>query len=167
MKSYLHLIDKNTTKNRNDVTPLFSHYKGFDSLVNDLVQPLKGKKIDLVACIDALGFILGTAIALKLKVGILPVRKKNKLPVKVDRMCFTDYTGKKKGLEIRQDIITQGTKILIVDEWIETGAQVAAAINLIEKRRGIVVGISTINIDDNESTRKITSKYNVYSVWEE
>ena len=55
--------------------------------------------------------------------------------------------------------------MLIVDEWIETGAQVSAAITLIEGQGAIVAGIATSNIDDNVQTRKIRSKYHVWSVW--
>lgn len=167
MKQYLRWIDRNTTGNRYDVTPLFSHHTDFDALIDDLVSCIAGTSIDLVACIDALGFILGTAIAQKLEVGILPVRKGGKLPVESDRTEFRDYTGQDKQLEIRRDILTQGSRVLIVDEWIETGAQVSAAITLIEGHGAIVAGIAAINMDDNDKTRLIRSRYKVFSVWEE
>jgi len=167
MKQYLHRIDRNTIGNRYDVTPLFSHHADFNALVDDLVEYVAGTTIDLVACIDALGFILGTAIAQKLEVGILPVRKGGKLPVESDSTEFRDYTGQDKQLEIRRDILSYGSRVLIVDEWIETGAQVSATITLIEDHGAIVAGIATINMDDNEKTRSISSKYKVYSVWEE
>ncbi len=166
MKDYLRRIDTHTKGNRYDVTPLFSHQADFNTLIDDLVFFVADKPIDLVACIDALGFILGTAIAQKLGVGILPVRKGNKLPVETDKIKFRDYTGEEKQLEIRQDILTQGMRVLIADEWIETGAQVSAAISLIENNGAIVAGILTINMDDNENTRQIRSNYEVYSVWE-
>ena len=167
MKSYLNKIDRNTNGNRYDVTPLFSDHKDFSELVEDLSACLAGTTVDLVACIDALGFILGTAIARKLKAGILPVRKGGKLPVKSDRIEFCDYTGLEKQLEIRRDILSSGTRVLVVDEWIETGAQVLAAIHLIEKQGGSIVGVAAINMDDNESTRLISSNYKVYTVWED
>lgn len=167
MKQYLRWIDRDTIGNRYDVTPLFSHHADFNALVDDLVECTAGTTVDLVACIDALGFILGTAIARKLEVGILPVRKGGKLPVESDRTAFRDYTGQDKQLEIRRDILSQGSRVLIVDEWIETGAQVSAAITLIESHGAIVAGIATINMDDNEKTRQISSRYKVYTVWEE
>jgi len=166
MKQYLRWIDTNTVGNRNDVTPLFAHPADFNELVDDLVACVAGTTVDLVACIDALGFILGTAIAQKLGVGILTVRKGGKLPVETDKMGFRDYTGQDKQLEIRRDILSQGARVLVVDEWIETGAQVSATITLIEGRGAIVAGIATINMDDNKKTRSIASKYKVWSVWE-
>ena len=167
MKQYLRWIDTNTTGNRNDVTPLFAHHEDFNELVDDLVARVAGTPVDLVACIDSLGFILGTAIAQKLEVGILAVRKGGKLPVETDQTEFRDYTGLTKQLEIRRDILTQGARVLSVDEWIETGAQVSAAITLIESQGATVAGIATINMDDNEKTRSIASKYKVWSVWAE
>ena len=165
MKEYLRWIDTDTTGNRNDVTPLFAHPEAFSALVDDLVVCVADTPVDLVACIDALGFILGTAIAQKLNVGVLAVRKGGKLPVEVDRVELRDYTGQDKHLEIRCDILTQGTRVLIVDEWIETGAQVSAAITLIEGQGAVVAGIATINMDDGERTRLIASKHKVWSVW--
>jgi len=167
MKNYLHRIDTNTIGNRCDVTPLFSHHADFNALVDDLISGIADTTVDLVACIDALGFILGTAIAQKLMVGILPIRKGGKLPVESDKTEFRDYTGEDKQLEIRRDILSQGLRVLIVDEWIETGAQVSAAITLIESYGAIVAGIAAINMDDNVKTRQISSKYEVYTVWEE
>ncbi len=63
MKDYLSKIDRNTTGNRFDITPLFADHSDFNALVDDLVALIKDTKIDFVACIDALGFILGAAIA--------------------------------------------------------------------------------------------------------
>ncbi|MFC1850602.1 phosphoribosyltransferase family protein [candidate division CSSED10-310 bacterium] len=166
MKRYLRRIDRNTAGNRYDITPLFSHFADFNALVDDLVASLSGTEIDLVAGIDALGFILGTALAQKLKVGIMPVRKGGKLPVESDRIAFRDYTGQTKELEIRRDVLCPGTRVLIVDEWIETGAQVTAAISLIEGCGALVAGIATINMDVNNSTEPISSKYKVHAVWE-
>ena len=122
MKNYLRWIDRNTTGNRCDVTPLFSHHADFNALVDDLAASVAVSPIDLVASIDALGFILGTAIAQKLGVGILPVRKGGKLPVESDRTEFRDYTGQDKQLEIRRDILSQGSRVLIVDECRKTGS---------------------------------------------
>jgi len=167
MKHYLRLIDRNTIGNRYDVTPLFSHHRDFNALVDDLVACVADTQVHLVACIDALGFILGTAIAQKLEAGILPVRKGGKLPVATESKTFCDYTGQFKTLEIRQDALAPGMRVLIVDEWMETGAQVSAAIDLIEGRQAIVVGIATICMDDNEKTRSIGSRYKVCAVWEE
>jgi adenine phosphoribosyltransferase len=161
------LIDTRTSGNRYDVTPLFSNPKAFNNLVEDLLDQLGDVEIDLVGCIDALGFILGTAIAQKLNCGVLAIRKGGKLPVETDGVEFKDYTGLKKQLEIRQDILFPEMKVLIVDEWIETGAQVAASIQLIETQGAQVAGILTIAMDENESTRQIKSNYRVIVAWKD
>lgn len=167
MKQYLRWIDTQTTGNRNDVTPLFAQIDSFNALVADLAACVEGVPLDLVACIDALGFILGTAIAQKLNVGILALRKSRKLPVEVDRIDFRDYSGLDKQLEIRRDILCPGQNVLVVDEWIETGAQVSAAIALIEGQGATVAGIATINMDVNQQTRRIASKYKIWSVMDD
>jgi adenine phosphoribosyltransferase len=155
MTSYLHLIDKNTRGPRYDVTPLFADYEAFTALVEDLSKSFDASDFDVVAGIDALGFILGTALALHFQKGFVPVRKGGKLPVEVDMCQFIDYTGHEKSLELRADAIKHGTRVLIVDEWIETGAQVKAAIQLIEGQGGVIAGIAAINIDENEATHSL------------
>lgn len=166
MRNYLQLIDTNTQGPRNDVTPLFADYEAFSSLVEDLIKLFVQVEFDYVIGIDALGFIVGTAIALRTKKGFVPIRKGGKLPVKTNAVDFVDYTGQRKSLELRIDAIAAETKVLIVDEWIETGAQVKAAIELVERQGGIVVGIATINIDDNADTRLIREKYQCHALWQ-
>jgi adenine phosphoribosyltransferase len=166
MRDYFQLIDTNTQGPRNDVTPLFADYEAFSSLVEDLIKPFAQVEFDYVMGIDALGFIVGSAIALRTKKGFVPIRKGGKLPVKTNAVDFVDYTGRRKSLELRTDAIAPKTKVLIVDEWIETGAQVKAAIELVERQGGIVIGIATINIDDNADTRLIREKYQCHALWQ-
>jgi len=163
-RDYLRLIDSDTSGNRCDVTPLFARPQAFAALIDDLAELIGSTPIDLVACIDALGFVLGTALAQRLGVGILTIRKGGKLPVQANRVTFRDYSGSEKELEIRRDILTTGQRVLIVDEWIETGAQVQAAIQLVEEQGAVVAGIATIHIDDNNHTQTLCSDYRVWSV---
>lgn len=165
MKDYLHLIDTQTPGPRCDVTPLFADPVAFSQLVTDLVQPFSGLTIDHVAGIDALGFILGTAIAVRLNKGFIPIRKGGKLPVAVVRAAFVDYSGRSKVLEVRKGSIAPGEQILLVDEWIETGAQVQAAIDLIEHEGGHIVGIAAINIDNNVLPARLRQKYLCSAAW--
>jgi adenine phosphoribosyltransferase len=166
MKAYLHKIDTATTGNRYDVTPLFADRACFAQLVEDLAEPFQESQLDCVACIDALGFILGTAIARQLNIDIIPIRKGGKLPVDAESEEFTDYSGETKRLEIRTDIVPSHARILLVDEWIETGAQIQAAAKLIERQGGTIVGIATINMDQNDNTAVIGKKYKVHTIWE-
>ena len=166
MKTYLSKIDTATTGNRADVTPVFADAGCFADLVEDLARPFEASQLDYVACVDALGFILGTAIARHLGIGIVPIRKGGKLPVASESEEFTDYSGETKRLEIRTGILPPQARVLLVDEWIETGAQIAAAAKLIEAQGGTIVGIATINMDQNDDTAAIGKKYRVHTVWE-
>jgi len=165
MKDYLRLIDTNTSGPRCDVTPLFTDSEAFLELVSDLALPFSEIDFEYVAGIDALGFILGTALAMHLHRGVIAIRKGGKLPVPVIERQFTDYTGQLKKLELRTDILKPGDRVLLVDEWIETGAQVKAAIELLEELQATVVGIATINIDDNPLTQQLQKQYFCYSLW--
>jgi adenine phosphoribosyltransferase len=165
MDNYLRLIDRRTPGRRYDVTPIFADSQAFSALVEDLIHPFAKVEFDCVAGIDALGFILGAAIAVRLKKGFLPIRKGGKLPVLAETAEFVDYTGQKKSLELRIGAIRPGTRVLVVDEWVETGAQIQAAIELLEKQGGVVIGVATINLEDNAVTRLLRDKYQCHSVW--
>jgi adenine phosphoribosyltransferase len=165
MDNYLRLIDTQTHGRRYDVTPLFADFQAFSALVEDLIHPFAEVEFDCAAGIDALGFILGAAIAVRLKKGFVPIRKGGKLPVPADVAEFVDYTGQKKSLELRIGAIQAGTRVLLVDEWVETGAQIQAAIELVEKQGGVVIGVTTTNMEDNAVTRLLRNKYHCHSVW--
>jgi adenine phosphoribosyltransferase len=166
MKKYLELIDTHTPGNRNDATPLFADTAAFADLIDDLAEPFLGESFEYVAGIDALGFILGAGLALKLGKGFLPLRKGGKLPVAVIAREFSDYSDQVKTLELRQGMIKAGDRVLLADEWIETGAQVEAAIGLIESQGGKVIGVATINIDVNPRTARLMQQYRVHAICE-
>ena len=153
------MIDNKTSGTRCDVTPLFADHTAFSALVDDLAALVEPLVFDVVVGIDALGFILGTALALRMQTGFIPIRKGGKLPVAVDSAACVDYTGQRKMLELRRDALKPGTRVLLVDEWIETGAQVQAAIQLIEGQGGGVAGIASLHIDDNEQTEPLRARY--------
>jgi adenine phosphoribosyltransferase len=148
MSNRLDLIDRDTTGNRCDVTPLFADPAAFAQVLDHLIRLIAETPFDVVVGVDALGFILGAGIALRTKKGLVVARKTGKLPLACDSESFIDYTGHAKGLEMRFDALHPGTRALIVDEWVETGAQVGAVIALIERRGGVVAGIAALNIDE-------------------
>ena len=114
---YLSLIDRSKLHyKRSDVTPIFAEPAAFAALVEDLVAPWKNEKVERVVGTDALGFVVGTAIALRLGVGFVPVRKGGKLPVKHERVAFRDYTGAEKIFELRANPWPAGTRVLLTDE---------------------------------------------------
>jgi len=167
---YLALIDRSKLHyKRSDVTPIFADPQAFSSLVTDLLQPWSAvdANVERVVGTDALGFVVGTALALKLNVGFVPLRKGGKLPVRHDRATFRDYTGVEKVLELRANPWPAGTRVLLTDEWIETGATAKASVELIERAGGIVVGIVAIAFRKNEGTADLWSKYRCHSVWPE
>jgi len=161
---YLALIDT-SGRGRYDVTPLFADAHAFAALVKDLLALAQPLSFETVAGIDALGFILGSALALSSGTGFITIRKEGKLPVPTEHAGFVDYTGMQKGLELRHDVVLPGQRVLIVDEWIETGAQVSAAIRLIEARGGIIAGVAAIHIDANDRTRPLTERYTCVQIW--
>lgn len=167
---YLRLIDRSKLHyKRSDVTPIFAEPAAFRALVEDLVAPWAGAQppVERVVGTDALGFIVGTALALRLGVGFVPVRKGGKLPVKNERTAFRDYSGGEKTFELRAEPWPPGTRVLLVDDWIETGATAQAAAELIERAGGVVVGIVAIAFRKNEKTAALWEKYRCHSVWPE
>lgn len=161
---YLRLVDTQTGGRRCDVTPLFADPAAFATLLADLAAPFVATPPQLVARIDALGFVLGTGLALRLGCGFVPVRKGGKLPGRADRRSCIDYTGEEKTLELRAGAISPETRVLLVDEWVETGAQMAAAAALIEAQGGVVFGLATIQMDDNDLTRQLRAHYRCHSL---
>lgn len=166
MKDYLKLVDTDTPGPRYDVTPLFADAAAFAALVADIVGHFPADSFDTVAGIDALGFVLGAAVAVRAEKGFIPIRKGGKLPVETESRSFVDYSKQEKSLEIRTDVVSPGERVLLVDEWIETGTQVSAAIELIESQGGVVAGIATINIDQNMKTDELQAKYRCFQAWE-
>jgi adenine phosphoribosyltransferase len=169
---YLALIDRSKVHyKRSDVTPIFAEPEAFRALIEDLVAPwTKDAATDGVQRVvgtDALGFVIGTALALRLGVGFVPVRKGGKLPVRNERVAFKDYTGTEKVFELRTNPWPSGTRVLLTDEWIETGATAQAAVELIERAGGVVAGIVAIAFRKNEKTAALWAKYRCHSVWPE
>jgi adenine phosphoribosyltransferase len=165
---YLRLIDRSKLHyKRSDVTPIFAEPAAFAALVEDILAPFRGAGIERVVGTDALGFIVGTALALRLGVGFVPVRKGGKLPVRNERAEFRDYSGETKALELRANPWPAGTRVLLVDEWIETGTQARAAVELIERADGVVAGIAAIAFRKNEKTAPLWAKYRCHGVWPE
>jgi len=155
------------TKNRADVIPIFENPDIFSNLLIDLIKPFKKTDFNKIAGLDALGFIIGGAIAQKNKVGFIPIRKGGKLPGirgTVLRTSFIDYSKTKKTFEINKSSIKKGDKVLLIDEWIETGSQMKSAIKLIEKLNGKVIGISTLCSHKNKNTKKLFEKYNLKAI---
>lgn len=126
-----------------DVTTLFADPRGFRMAVDRLVAPYAGQQIDKVVGLEARGFILGGAVAHQLSCGFVPVRKAGKLPGKVISEAYTLEYGEAV-VEIHDDAIQAGERVLIVDDLLATGGTAAAGITLVEKLGGVITGCAFI-----------------------
>lgn len=126
-----------------DVTTLFKDPVGLRITVNELVNRYSEFKIDKVVGIEARGFILGAPLAYMLGVGFVPVRKKNKLPAETVRQEYQLEYGTDV-IEIHKDAITQGERVLLMDDLLATGGTAEAAINLVQSLRGEVIECSFV-----------------------
>ena len=122
-----------------DITTLLGNARAFRRAVDELVQPYAGVRIDKVAGIEARGFILGGAVADRLSCGFIPIRKKGKLPWKTIGQQYSLEYGVDI-IEIHEDAIKPGERILIVDDLIATGGTAEAAAKLISRTGGLVAG---------------------------
>ena len=126
-----------------DVTTLFSDPRGFRVAIDQLLHPYAGIRIDKVAGLEARGFILGGAVAHQLSVGFVPVRKKGKLPGATISQDYALEYGTAT-MELHDDAIQAGERVLIVDDLLATGGTAEAGVKLIEKLGGEVVSLAFI-----------------------
>ena len=123
-----------------DITTLLKNGKKFKEAVDLFAEEVKGKKIDAILCVEARGFIFGSALAYRLGTGIAPIRKKGKLPYKTYSITY-DLEYGKDTLEIHQDAFEKGAHVLIVDDLLATGGTSRAVIDLVEKMGGKIEGL--------------------------
>jgi adenine phosphoribosyltransferase len=126
-----------------DITTLIRDPTGLSDVVEGLTEPFRAKRIDLVAGIESRGFILGAAIADRLRAGFVPVRKPGKLPAATLRQSYELEYGS-DALEIHEDAIETGQRVLIVDDLLATGGTAAAARDLVQRTGGVVVGVALL-----------------------
>lgn len=126
-----------------DVTTLFADPRGFRMAIDQLVAPYAGQRIDKVVGLEARGFILGGAVAHQLSTGFVPVRKAGKLPGAVIGQDYTLEYGAAR-VEIHDDAISAGDRVLIVDDLLATGGTAEAGIKLVERLGGDIVGCAFV-----------------------
>ena len=161
---YLEIMSPNTKGEKFawlDPTSIYINGDAFTQLLDDLTADLEGVDCDVVAGLDAMGFVLGAALATRIGVGFLPIRKAGKLCVDTDSVSFTNYSGRTQDMEMRTPAFAAGTRVLLVDQWIETGGTMDGAIRLVERQGGIVAGIVTIAMEDNDRTAGYRAAYPV------
>ena len=126
-----------------DVTTLFSEPRGFRMAVDQMLHPYAGEQIDKVVGLEARGFILGGAIAHQLGAGFVPIRKKGKLPGATISQEYTLEYGAAV-VEVHDDAIQAGERILLVDDLLATGGTAEAGIKLVERLGGEIMGCAFI-----------------------
>ena len=121
-----------------DITTLLKDAVGFRITINEFVHRYTGVKVDRIAAIESRGFIIGSALAFQLGVGFVPIRKKGKLPAETIGHDYQLEYGSDR-IEIHVDAISEGDRILLVDDLIATGGTAEAAVKLIEQMDGEII----------------------------
>ncbi len=126
-----------------DITPLLRDPRAFSAAVDALADRLRGASGTAVAAVEARGFIFGAALAVRLGVGFVPVRKKGKLPYRTRSVTY-DLEYGTDTLEVHEDALTSEDRVLVVDDLLATGGTAAAVARLIEGLGGRVAGMGFV-----------------------
>ena len=144
-----------------DPTSIYINGKAYHDLLDDLVADLDADEIDVIAGLDAMGFVLAAGIAARIGKGFLPIRKPGKLFVDTDSASMTNYSGQAQSMEMRTPAFAPGTRVLLVDQWVETGGTMHGAVQLVEQQKGKVAGMVAIVMEENDNTKSYREKYKV------
>jgi adenine phosphoribosyltransferase len=126
-----------------DVTPLLADSAALSLAVEYLTQPFRNQHIDAVVGAESRGFIFGTAVARNLSAGFIPIRKPGKLPYKTQRVTY-DLEYGTDALEIHQDAIRAGDRVLMIDDLLATGGTMAACCDLVRSLKGQIAGVAVL-----------------------
>ena len=146
-----------------DITTLLKQGEIFKEVIDTFAERYKSSNLDSIVSVEARGFIMGSALAYKLGTGIIPVRKKGKLPYKTERITY-DLEYGTDTLEIHKDAINSGDRVLIIDDLLATGGTISAAAQLVEKQDGKIVEIAFLIELAFLNGRDKLKKYDVFSL---
>jgi len=148
-----------------DITTLIKNGKAFKKVVDKIASRYKKERVDIVVGMESRGFIVGAAVAYKLGVGFVLVRKKGKLPHKTVSSTYELEYGTDT-VEMHKDGIKRGQRVLIVDDLLATGGTASAAVELVKKLGGKIIGIAfIIELVDLKGREKLKG-YDVFSLVE-
>ena len=138
-----------------DITTLLGEPRAFRKAIDELVQPWAGTKVEKVAGIEARGFILGGAVAHQISAGFVPIRKKGKLPHTVVSIAYSLEYGLDQ-MEMHQDAVAPGERVILVDDLIATGGTAEAAVKLLKQLGAdVVAACFVIDLPDLGGAQKI------------
>ncbi|MGI8435397.1 MAG: adenine phosphoribosyltransferase [Chthoniobacterales bacterium] len=121
-----------------DITPVLSNGDLFRAAIDLFLNRCRDQRIDKIVCIDARGFLFGSAVAYELGLGLVPIRKKGKLPYKCESAAYTLEYGEAE-MEMHIDSVHPGERIVLIDDLLATGGTSASAVALIKKVGGTLV----------------------------
>lgn len=146
-----------------DITTLLQDHNSFRQAFDIFYQRYKDANISKVACVESRGFVFGAALALQLGAGFVPIRKKGKLPSKKIQQEYALEYGR-DSIEIHEDSIKPGERVLVHDDLLATGGTIEAACKLVERLGGSIVGLSfLIELSFLHGRDKI-GKYDIFSI---
>jgi len=147
-----------------DITPLLKDKLAFRECIKQMAEHFRDRDADLIVSCEARGFIIGAALAYELGVGFVPVRKKGKLPSKTVNLTYKkEYES--DTVEIHEDSIEPGQRVLLVDDLLATGGTVKAIAKLVEKLAGKIVGAGfLIELGYLHGREALGDKYEVFSI---
>ena len=146
-----------------DVTPLLANKDAYQESIRLISEFAKDKKVDVIVGPEARGFLFGCPVALALHCGFVPVRKPGKLPREVISQSYDLEYGSNE-IQMHSDSSQAGQNVLVVDDLLATGGTVEAAITLIEKMGGNVVGTAFLIELEALKGRELLKDYDVFSV---
>ena len=139
----------------------------YQKVVSELISPIKNLKADKVMAIDLKGLMYGPIVADRLGLAFAPIIKGNKIKARniiIKGESFIDYSNSEKSLEIFKKSVHKGERIILIDDWFDSGKTARSAIGLIEKLGGKIVGISIIFNQLKPEDQKFFKKYNLHSI---
>ncbi len=147
-----------------DITPLLKDKHTFKKCVKQMADHCRDKDVDVIVSSEARGFIFGAALAYELGVGFVPIRKKGKLPSKAVSLTYKkEYES--DTIEIHEDSIKPGQKVLLIDDLLATGGTIKANAELVEKLGGKIVGMGfLIELGYLHGRQNLGEKYEVFSI---
>ncbi|MCW0209972.1 adenine phosphoribosyltransferase [Achromobacter veterisilvae] len=140
-----------------DITPVLQDPRAFRVLIDLFVYRYMRQRLDLVAGVDARGFIVGSVLAYELNLGFVPVRKKGKLPFRTVAEEYSLEYGN-ASVEMHTDAVRTGQRVLLVDDLIATGGTMLAAINLLQRLgANVVEAAAIIDLPDLGGSAKVAA----------